>query len=462
MIQKQQTGNVIEAANGSYNQLAADVLARAKDCGATEADIVVADGETFSVQVRMGAVDRLTKAREKRLGLRVFVGKRSATTSTSDFSKESLERLVSETCTLAKAVVEDQVSGLPDASQMAQNWPDLDLYDDTTLGTEVQIDWAKRGEAAAFAADSRVTNSEGAEFDSSSGRVVLANSHGFVGSYKSSSYSLSVSPIATEPGTGAMQRDAWYEVQRKFSRLASAESIGQEATKRAVRRLGARKVATKRVPVVFDQETAGSLLANLCSAVSGYGLYKRASFLLDQLGQTIASDLITVYDDGRMAGGLGSRPFDGEGLATRKNTIVERGVLKSYLLDTYSGKKLGLSSTGNAARSVGESPSVGPTNFYLVPGVKSPQDIIGSVKEGLYVTDLIGFGINMVTGDYSRGACGFWIENGELTYPVEEITIAGNLKDMFKHIEMVGSDLVFRGRIASPTVKISEMMVAGN
>ncbi len=462
MLQKQTSIRAAEASHGTYDQLASDVLARAKDCGATEADIVVADGETFSVQVRVGAVDRLTKAREKRLGLRVFVGKRSATTSTSDFSKESLERLVSETCTLAKAVVEDQVSGLPDAAQMARDWPDLDLYDDTTLGTETQIEWAKRGEAAAFAADPRVTNSEGAEFDSSSGRVVLANSHGFVGSYKSSSYSLSVSPIATDPGTGAMQRDAWYEVQRKFSRLASAESIGQEATKRAVRRLGARKVATKRVPVVFDQETAGSLLANLCSAISGYGLYKRASFLLDQLGQTIASDLITVYDDGRMAGGLGSRPFDGEGLATRKNTIVERGVLKSYLLDTYSGKKLGLSSTGNAARSVGESPSVGPTNFYLVPGVKSPQDIIGSVKEGLYVTDLIGFGINMVTGDYSRGACGFWIENGELTYPVEEITIAGNLKEMFKHIEMVGSDLVFRGRIASPTVKITEMMVAGN
>jgi len=462
VLQKQTSIRSADAVNGTYNQLAADVLARAKDCGATEADIVVADGETFSLQVRVGAVDRLTKAREKRLGLRVFVGKRSATTSTSDFSRESLERLVSETCTLAKAVVEDPVSGLPDASQMAQDWPDLDLYDGTILSTETQIEWAKRGETAAFAADSRVTNSEGAEFDSSSGRVVLANSHGFVGSYKSSSYSLSVSPIATEPETGAMQRDAWYEVQRKFSRLASAESIGQEAARRAVRRLGARKVATKRVPVVFDQETAGSLLANLCSAVSGYGLYKRASFLLDQLGQTIASNLITVYDDGRMAGGLGSRPFDGEGLATSKNTIVERGVLKSYLLDTYSGKKLGLSSTGNASRSVGESPSVGPTNFYLLPGVKSPQDIIGSVKEGLYVTDLIGFGINMVTGDYSRGACGFWIENGELTYPVEEITIAGNLKEMFKHIEMVGSDLVFRGRIASPTVKITEMMVAGN
>jgi PmbA protein len=259
-----------------------------------------------------------------------------------------------------------------------------------------------------------------------------------------------------------MQRDAWYEVRRKFSQLTSAESIGREAARRTVRRLGARKVTTQRVPVVFDQETAGSLLANLCSAASGYGLYKRASFLLDQLGHTIASGLVTVYDDGRMVGGLGSRPFDGEGLATRKNIIVERGVLRSYLLDTYSGKKLGLPSTGNASRSVGESPSVGPTNFYLVPGSKSPEEIVGSITTGLYVTELIGFGINMVTGDYSRGACGFWIENGELAYPVEEITIAGNLKQMFKEIEAVGNDLVFRGRISSPTLKIAEMVVAGN
>ncbi len=456
------TDRAVAGSNGGYAQLATEVLDRARACGATEADIVVADGHTFSVQVRVGAVDRLTKAREKRLGLRVFVGTRSATTSTSDFSRESLDRLVGETCALARAVVEDQVSGLPQASQMAADCPDLDLYDQTTLDTETQIEWAKRGESAAFATDPRVTNSEGAEFDSSSGSVVLANSHGFVGSYKSSSYSLSVSPIATEPGTGAMQRDAWYEVQRKFARLAQAESIGQEAAKRTVRRLGARKVATKRVPVVFDHDTSGSLLSNLCSAVSGYGLYKRASFLLDQLGQSIGSDLLTVYDDGRMVGGLGSRPFDGEGLPTRKNTIVEGGVLKSYLLDTYSGKKLGLPSTGNASRSVGESPSVGPTNFFLVPGLMSAEQIIASIKEGLYVTELIGFGINMVTGDYSRGASGFWIENGELAYPVEEITIAGNLKQMFRAIESVGSDLVFRGRIASPTIKIAEMMVAGN
>jgi PmbA protein len=434
----------------------------AKRGGATEADVVIADGENLSVQVRLGAVDRLSKAREKRLGLRVFVGRRSATTSTSDFSSASLSRLVTETCTLAKAVVEDPVSGLPPAEQMATEQPDLDLYDETKLETDRQIELAKRAEAAAMATDERITNSEGADFDSSAGRVVLANSHGFVGEYRSSSYSLAVSPVAVDPTSGTMQRDAWYEVQRKFSKMDTPESIGTEAARRAVRRLGARKVDTKRVPVVFDQEAAGSLLGNLCSAASGYSLYKGASFLVGQLGKQLGPEYFTVYDDGRMVGGLGSRPFDGEGLPTRKNTIVEKGVLKSYLLDTYSGKKLGLPSTGNASRSVGESPSVGPTNFYLVPGTKSAADIIKTVKDGLYVTELIGFGINMVTGDYSRGAGGFWIENGELVYPVEEITIAGNLKQMFKNIEMIGSDLVFRGRIASPTIKIAEMMVAGN
>jgi PmbA protein len=451
----------LQPTNG-YSQLASDLLANARRSGATEADVVIADGDNLSVQVRLGAVDRLTKAREKRLGLRVFVGKRSACTSTSDFSLESLNELVAQTCTLAKAVVEDQVSGLPAADLMAKEMPDLDLYDETKLDTDRQIDLAKRAEAAAMSSDERITNSEGADFDSSSGRVVLANSHGFIGEYRSSSYSLSVSPIATDPQTGAMQRDGWYAVQRKFGKLDAPEAVGIEAARRTIRRLGARKVGTKRVPVVFDQEMAGSLLSNLCSALSGYALYKEASFLTGQLGESVGPDYITVYDDGRMVGGLGSRPFDGEGLSTRRNMIVEKGVLKSYLLDTYSGKKLGLPSTGNASRSVGESPSVGPTNFYLVPGEKSAQDIIRTVKDGLYVTELIGFGINMVTGDYSRGAGGFWIENGELAYPVEEITIAGNLKDMFKAIEIVGSDLVFRGRIASPTLKIAEMMVAGN
>jgi PmbA protein len=453
---------LMKQVNGSLRNFAHDVLVMAKKHGATEADVVVADGENLSVQIRLGSVDRLSKAREKRLGLRVFVGKRSATSSTSDFSSESLRRLVSETCTLAKAVVEDPVSGLPAADQMATEQPDLDLYDDLRLDTDRQIELAKRAEAAALASDERITNSEGADFDSSWGRVVLGNSHGFIGDYRSSSYSLAVSPIAVDPVSGSMQRDAWYDVRRKFHDLETPEAIGLEAAKRTVRRLGARKVGTKRVPVVFDQESAGSLLGNLCSAVSGYALYKGASFLGGQLGKRLAPDWFTVYDDARMVGGLGSRPFDGEGLPTRKNTVVDKGVLTSYLLDTYSGKKLGLPSTGNASRSVGESPSVGPTNFYLSPGNSSVQGIIRTVKDGLYVTELIGFGINMVTGDYSRGAGGFWIENGELAYPVEEITIAGNLKQIFLDIEVIGSDLVFRGRIASPTLKIAEMMVAGN
>ena len=445
-----------------YSQLAMDLLAKAKRGGATEADIIIADGETFSVQVRLGAVDRLTKAREKHLGLRVFVGKRSASTSTSDFTADSLNQLVAQTYILAKAVVEDQVSGLPAADQLAGAKPDLDLYDPTRLNTEQQIELAKRVEAAAMSTDERVTNSEGGDFDSSSGRVVLGNSHGFLGEYQSSSFSMSVSPVATDPETGAMQRDSWYAVQRKFAKLDSPEAVGLEAARRTVRKLGAKKVATQRVPVVFDSETAGSLMGNLCSAVSGYSLYKGASFLAGQLDKSLAPEYVTVYDDGRVVGGLGSRPFDGEGLPTRKTTVVERGILKSYLLDTYSGRKLGLASTGNASRSVGENPSVGPTNFYLAPGTKTAQDIIKTVKQGLYVTDLIGFGINMVTGDYSRGAAGFWIEGGELAYPVEEITIAGNLKDMLAGIEMIGSDLVFRGRIASPTVKIAEMMLAGS
>ena len=351
-----------------FADLAQDMLARAKQRGASEADVIVANGETLSVQVRMDAVDRLTKAREKRLGLRVFFGKRSASASTSDFSKPALEQFVADTCTLAQAVVEDPVSGLPDPAQLTSDYPDLDIYDSTTLQTEQQIDLARRGERSALKADPRITNSEGADFDSSSGRMILGTSHGFLGQYSSSSFSLAVSPIASDPGTGAMQRDSWYGVQRKFSKLEQPERIGEEAARRTVRRLGARKVSTCTAPVIFDPEVAGSLLGNLCGAVSGYALYKGASFLTGQLGQRLAPDFVTIYDDGRMPGGLGSRPFDGEGLPTRKNVVVDRGILASYLLDTYSAKKLSLTSTGNASRSVGESPSGRSDEFLLGAG----------------------------------------------------------------------------------------------
>jgi PmbA protein len=269
-----------------------------------------------------------------------------------------------------------------------------------------------------------------------------------------------VAPVAK--ANGSMQRDYWYSSNRKFARLESPKAVGEKAAQRALRRLGARKVKTCDVPIVFDPEISASLVRNLSSAISGYALYKGASFLVGKLGAQIASELVTVVDDGTILGALGSRPFDGEGLPTRSKTIVEKGRLQSYLLDTYSGRKLGMASTGNASRSVGEPPGVAPSNFYLAPGMHSPAAIIRSVKQGFYVTELIGFGVNMVTGDYSRGAVGLWIEDGELSYPVEEVTIAGNLKEMFQNIEMVGDDLEMRGRIAAPTIKVSQMTVAGN
>lgn len=439
--------------------LMSELLAKAKRRGATAADVVAVEGDSASVQVRLGAVDKLSKAQEKRLGLRVYFGTRSAGASTSDFSPAALDDLAETTCALAQAVVADPHSGLPDANAMAQAIPDLDLYDGQTLPMDRMIELATRTEQAALAVDPRLSNSEGADFSTFGGRTLFANSHGFYGEFNSSSFSTGVSPIAVQDGL--MQRDYWYAVGRKFAMLDSPEAVGKEAGRRTVRRLGARKVSTCRVPVVFDQEMAGSFLGNLCSAVNGYAIYKGTSYLIGRLGERIAPDQVTVCDDGRMPGGLGSKPFDGEGLATRKNVVVERGVLKTYLLDTYAARKLNLASTGNASRSVGEAPSAGATNFYLAAGTVSPEEIVRSVKRGLYVTEMIGFGINMVTGDYSRGAVGFWIENGELAYPVEEITIAGNLKDMWMNVEAIGNDLVFRGRIASPTVKIAEMTVAG-
>ncbi|MDX1412296.1 MAG: metallopeptidase TldD-related protein, partial [Nitrospirales bacterium] len=378
------------------------VLDRAISLGATEADVLAAEGDSVSVQVRLSAVDRLAKAREKSLGLRVFFGKRSASASTSDFSKKSLNHFVTDTCALAKAVAEDEMSGLPETHLMDKDLPDLEVHDPTQLTVEEEISLARRAEKAAMSVDQRISNSEGADCGASHGSLLLANSHGFFGVHQSSTFSLSVSPIATDSNGGGMQRDFWYSVSPKLKGLESPESVGKEAARRTIRRLGAQKISTQEVPVIFDPETAQSLLGHLASAISGYSLYKGASFLLGQLGHQLAPEFVNIHDDGRLMGGLGSRPFDGEGMATRKTPIIERGVLTNYLLDTYSGRKLGMASTGNASRSVGDNPSVGVTNFYLDPGVATPAEIIGSVRQGLYVTELIGFGVNMVTGDYSR------------------------------------------------------------
>ena len=440
--------------------LLSDVLRRARERGATAADAFLVEDRAFSAQVRLGRVDTVKHAREQHLSLRVFSGKSAAAASTSDFSRTSVERLVDEAVSLSQITAPDELSGLPEASVLAREIPALDLDDPTghDLSPEEKIELARRCEAAALEADPRITNSEGGDFADRRARYAYAGSHGFAAEYDTSSFSLSASPVASE--NGHMQRDGWYHVTRKRARLDSPEEIGKIAAQRAVRRLGARQVKTAQVPVVFDPEMAASLVRHVAGAVAGPSLYRGASFLLDKLGQQIAAPGVTIIDDGTISGGLGSRPFDGEGLPILRTVIVDKGVLTSYLLDTYSGRKLGMASTHHAARD-GSGVTVGTTNLYLAKGAADPKDLIGSVKQGLYVTELIGFGVNGVTGDYSRGAVGMWIDNGELAYPVEEITIAGNLLDMFRAIEGVGNDLVFRDRTAAPTVLVGRMTVAG-
>ena len=438
-----------------------EVLKRATARGASAAEAMLVEGDSFNVQVRLGEVDVVKSAREQRLGLRVFFGRRAATAATSDLSDASLDRLAADTCALARASAEDPQAGLPEAGELAGAPRDLDLYDGEgeAMPTEDRIALARRTEEGALRADPRIKNSQGAEFSTAFGRVVYVDSLGFTGEYRGSSYSLSVSPVAQDDG--GMQRDYWYTVNRRFGRLEDAAAVGRRAAERAVRRLGARRVPTQQVPVVFDPEVAAGLLRTLASAASGYAVYKNASFLLDKLGRQVAAKGITVIDDGTIPGALGSKPFDGEGVATRRTVVVGDGVLRSYLLDTYSARKLGMRTSGNASRDVGDAPSVAPTNLWLRPGTASPREIIRSVKSGLYLTEMLGSGVNLVTGDYSRGATGLWIENGELAYPVEEITVAGNLNDMLMAIEAVGNDLEWRGRIAAPTILIGRMTVAG-
>ena len=438
------------------------LLEAAQRHGATAADVVAAEGDSLEAGVRLGEIEKVKQARQKHLGLRVFIDDRSAVTSSADFARDALEQLAADTCALARVIAADEFSGLPNASELAQMIPDMDLYDPEVglITAERALASAQEAEQAALAADARVTNSEGAGFNSSSARIVYASTLGFVGEYRHSNVSLSVVPVASEDGS--MQRDYWYSVQRKLARLEAPAAIGRTAAERAVRRLRARRVQTCEVPVIFDPETASGLIHHLAGALSGYSLYKGTSFLLDKLGQRIAPEAVTIVDDGTIRGGLGSKPFDGEGLPTRRTVVVDRGVLVSYLFDTYSERKLNSRSTGNASRSVGDAPRVAPTNFVLQPGTTAPQDIIRSVARGLYVTELIGFGVNPVTGDYSRGAVGQWIENGEFAYPVEEITIAGNLLEMYEAIEVVGSDLEYRHSIVAPTVKIARMTVAGS
>lgn len=445
----------------TLEDIVADTLRAAVAAGARAADAVAVESDGAGVNVRLGEIEKVVEAREKRIGLRAFVGQSSAVLSTADLSPGSLERLARDAVACAKVTAPDPAAGLPAPREVCATPPDLGLYDARAeeLSTAARIDLAKRAEAAALEVDPAISNSEGAEFSSGTARVAYGNSQGFLGVYEGSSFSLHVVPVATRDGS--MQRDYWYTAGRRFDRLEPAQNVGRTAARRTLRRLGARKISTCRVPIVFDPETAATLVRHLAAAVSGSAIYRGTSFLRDKLGESVASRELSVHDDGTIPGALGSKPFDGEGLPTRKTVVVDRGVLRSYLLDCYSARKLGLQSTGNASRSIGEAPSVASTNLFVLPGTHTPEEIIASVGRGLYVTELIGFGINPVTGDYSRGAVGLWIERGELTHPVEEVTIAGNLLEMFRAIDMLGNDLTFRGAISAPTLRIADMTVAG-
>jgi PmbA protein len=458
---------IAPAVASDLKQLASDILSRAFKAGATDAEAVVYEGDEFNAKVRLGQVETLKESGSRAVGLRVFIGQRTASTSSSDFSSESIERLVDGAITLAKITSEDPFAGLPEREEFGQVDGDLKLYfDDVTEQPPAErIEIARRGEAAAMAYDTRIQNSGGADFEAATSHKILMNSRGFAGEYRRSYCGFSVVPIAIDD-KGGMQRNYWYSSSRSARKLESPEEIGQEAARRTLSRLGARQVKTQKAPVVFSPEISRSIIGNIFDAANGDAIYRHATFFADMLGQQVAGENINVIDDGTMIldgiGGFGTSPFDGEGLPSRRTVLVERGVLKSYVNNTYTARKLGLKSTGNASRGLAGNPGIGAGNFYLEPGTLRPDEIIGDVQSGLYVTETMGFGVNLVTGDYSQGASGVWIENGELTYPVEEITIAGNLKDMYRNIVAIGNDLVFRGSSAAPTIRVEGMTIAGS
>ncbi|MGO9648173.1 MAG: TldD/PmbA family protein [Terriglobales bacterium] len=455
-----ETGN--QKLETDLREIAQDIVRRAMAGGATAAECVVREGDEFSTLVRLGQVETLKESGSKAIGVRVFNGQRAASTYSSDFSRDGLDRMVKSAIELAKITSEDPFGGIPEASQLGSLAGDLDLYsaDVYSLPGEERISYARRAEKAALDYDPRIKNSEGGSFDAATGHKVLANSHGFVGEYRRSYCSVAAVPIAQNEN-GTMQRDYWFSVARNLGRLESPEHVGTVAAQRTLRRLGARKGQTAHVPVVLDPLVAASMLDHIFEGVNGDSVYRGASFLAGKLGDKIAGDRVTVIDDGTIVGGFGTSPFDGEGIPTRRTVVIENGVLKSYLLNTYTAKKLGLQTTANASRGLAGTPGIGPGNYFLQPGTKTPQQIISEIKDGLYLTEFLGHGANLVTGDYSRGASGMWISGGELAYPVEEITVAGNLKDIFFNIAEIGNDLDFRGAMACPTIRIEGLTVGG-
>ena len=448
--------------------LAIDLVDRAMRSGATDAEAVVVEGDEFYTKVRLGQVETLTESTSRAIGLRVFNGQRTASTSTNDLSEDSIKRLVNGAIELSKITEEDPFAGLPDASEYStvRNGDNLGIYfrDVYDMPASDRIEMARATEAAAMAADVRIQNSDGGTFTAATSHKAIANSRGFAGEYRKSYCGIGCTPIAQDES--GMQRDGWGSSARTLRKLETPEEVGREATKRAVRRLGARRVKTQQASMVFSREIARGIIGDIFGAVNGDAVYRHATMFEGMLGEQVASPLVTVIDDGTMMlepglGGYGTLPFDGDGLPMQRKVIVDKGILQTYVTNTYTARKLGTKSTSNASRGLAGAPGIGSGNFYLQAGTQTPREIIADVTNGLYVTEVLGSGVNLVTGDYSQGASGIWIENGVFTGAVEEITIAGNLKDMYKNIVAVGNDLIFRGSSASPCIRVEGMTIAG-
>ena len=427
------------------------VLAEAKKSGATAAEAGVNISQGLSVTVRLGEVETVEHTRDKGMGVSVYFGHRTGSASTTDFSEHALRETVRAACTIAKFTAEDDCAGLADPDRLAKDIPDLDLHHPWNPGTDRAIELARAAEDAARNQDKRIANSEGGSLTTHEGLEVYGNSHGFLGTVANTRHSLSVSVIAQDES--GMQRDFWYTVARASDALESPESVGQTAARRSLWRLGSRKLATRQCPVLYEAPLASSLLSHFVSAVRGTSLYRQASFLLDALGQPVFADFVRIHEQPHLKGAQGSAAFDSEGVATQPRDLIRDGILQGYVLDSYSARKLKMQTTGNAG---------GVHNLTIDPGKDDLAALMKRMHTGLLVTELIGFGVNTVTGDYSRGAAGFWVENGEIQYPVEEITVAGNLKDMFRRIVAVGSDVDTRGNIRSGSILIENMTVAGS
>jgi len=445
----------------NYLSLAEHVLTLARRKGADEAEVMVGAGRNFSVSVRLGEIERVQEAATRTLGLRVFKDGRTANRYTADLTPRGLEAFVDKTLDLLQIADRDPAALLPGYEEWPEP-PDLQLYDPAVelMTSEEKIERALRAEQAALDFDPRITNSAGAGFSTTLHEMVLVNSQGYHGSYRGTVAATNVQAIADD-ADGKKRNGFWYSVERHVDKLLEPATVGRIAAERTLRTLGAIKVQTRPVAVVWDPQSAMSLVGIAGGAASGELLHRRASFLVELEGQAVASPLVTLTDDPLLAGRVGSRPFDDEGVASRRNPLFVDGIFQAFLFDSYTANQCGRRSTGSSERSVGGAPSVGTSNLVLTPGETDPEEIIASVEDGLYLTDMIGHGVNLTNGTFSRGAGGMWIEKGKLAYPVSEINISGNLREMLAGITMLGNDLTWSGSTAAPTLKIDRMMVSG-